>query len=76
MVDPLDPTPLYEQVANALAARIEAAEFEPGTMIPSEGTLQQEYGVARGTIRKALETLRDRGVVVTMPQRGTYVTPA
>lgn len=73
MVDPLDPTPLYVQVADAVAARIEAGEFEPGDLIPSEGTLQQEYGVARGTIRRAIETLRERGMVVTMPQRGTYV---
>jgi GntR family transcriptional regulator len=74
MVDPLNPVPFYEQVADAIAARIKAGEWEPGALIPSEGTLQEEYGVARGTIRRALELLRERGVVVTMPQRGTYVT--
>jgi GntR family transcriptional regulator len=73
VTDPMDPTPLYEQVANLIAARIEAGELEPRDPIPSELAIQQEYGVARGTARKAVEVLRDRGLVVTIPQRGSYV---
>lgn len=73
MTDPLDPTPLYEQVANAIAARIEAGELSPRDPIPSELTIQQEFGVARGTARRAVEVLRERGLVVTIPQRGSYV---
>lgn len=73
MVDPLNPTPLYVQVADIIAGQIERGELAAGDMIPSELTLQQTYGVARGTARKAVETLRDRGLVVTIPQRGTYV---
>jgi DNA-binding GntR family transcriptional regulator len=75
MVDPLDPTPLYVQVADAVAARIKAGELKPGQPIPSEKTLQQDYGVARGTVRQAVAVLRDRGLVITVPQRGTYVKP-
>lgn len=73
MTDPLDPTPFYEQVAALLAARIESGEFQPRDLLPSEGAIQREYGVARGTARKALELLRQRGLVVTIPQRGSYV---
>jgi DNA-binding GntR family transcriptional regulator len=76
MVDPLDPTPLYVQVADAVAARIKAGELKPGQPIPSEKTLQQDYGVARGTVRQAVAVLRDRGLVITVPQRGTFVKPA
>jgi GntR family transcriptional regulator len=73
MTDPMDPTPLYEQVANLIAARIEAGQLKPRDPIPSELAIQQEYGVARGTARKAVEVLRERGLVVTIPQRGSFV---
>lgn len=72
-MDPLDPTPYYEQIANAIEADIKAKRLKAGDLIPSETTIRQTYGVARGTARKAVETLRDRGLVVTIPQRGTYV---
>jgi GntR family transcriptional regulator len=73
MVDPMDPTPLYEQVANEIERRIQAGVLAAGQLIPSELSMQQEFGVARGTARKAVEVLRERGLVVTIPRRGTYV---
>jgi GntR family transcriptional regulator len=33
----------------------------------------QEYGIARGTARRAVEVLRDEGLVITVQGRGTYV---
>ena len=38
--------------------------------------LMQEYGVAYDTIRRATALLRDRGLIITIVGRGTYVTPA
>lgn len=73
MVDPLDPKPLYQQVADVIAARIKRGTLKPGDPIPSELSIQQEFGVARGTARRAVQELRDRGLVVTIPQRGSYV---
>ena len=73
MTDPLSPTPLYVQLADLLADRIARGELEAGKPLPSESTLQQEYGLARGTVRAAVRVLRERGLVATMPQRGTYV---
>lgn len=73
MVDPLSPTPLYLQVADALAERIRRGVLEVNKPIPSETAIQQEFGVARGTARRAVQELRDRGLVFTLPQRGTYV---
>jgi len=75
MVDPFSPTPLYVQVADVLAGRIERGELPAGRPIPSEISIQQEFGVARGTARAAVRALRERGLVVTVPQRGTYVAP-
>lgn len=74
MIDPLSPTPIYVQLADVIAKRIETGELAPRRPIPSESTLQQEYGVARGTVRAAVRLLRERGLVMTVPQRGTYVS--
>jgi GntR family transcriptional regulator len=36
--------------------------------------LAEEYGVALGTIRRAMDELRDRGLVTTLSAKGTFVT--
>lgn len=73
VIDPEGPTPLYVQVADAVQARIEAGELLPDRPIPSENQLVQQYGVARGTARKTIQLLRERGLVVTVVGRGTFV---
>jgi GntR family transcriptional regulator len=73
VIDHEGPTPLYVQVADAIAARIDAGDLPPNRPIPSENQLVQEYGVARGTARKAIQLLRERGLVITVVGRGTYV---
>jgi GntR family transcriptional regulator len=74
-VDPLSSVPVYVQLASILRRRIEAGELAPDRPVPSESQLQQEFGVARGTSRKAIAVLRDEGLVVTVPGRGSYVRP-
>lgn len=71
--DPLAPVPRYRQIAGILRERIESGELEPDRPIPSEASIQQEFGVARETARKAVKLLRDEGWVVTVPGLGTYV---
>lgn len=73
VIDPYAATPLYRQLAEILAGRIERGEYAPGKPIPSETQLQGEFGLARGTVRAAVRVLRDRGLVITAPARGTYV---
>ncbi len=73
VVDPMSPTPLYVQLANLLEAQIKAGKLRPGDLLPSEKQLIQEYGVARGTARRAVELLRERGLVITIQARGTFV---
>ena len=75
-VDPQSATPVYVQVANILRARIESGQLVPDRPVPSESQLQQEFGVARGTARKAIAMLREQGLVVTVKGRGSYVSPA
>ncbi len=69
------PIPVYQQIAAWVQQRIETGELQPDRPIPSEKTLMQEFeGVARTTVRRAVAHLRERGLVYTVAQRGTYVS--
>jgi DNA-binding GntR family transcriptional regulator len=72
-IDPLGATPVYLQLASIVERRIRRGKIPPNRPVPSELQLQREFGVARGTARKAIAVLRDRGLVVTVPGRGTFV---
>ncbi len=73
--DPLAPVPRYRQIAGIIKRRIERGELEPSRPIPSEVQMEQEFGVARATARRAVALLREWGLVVTVPGLGTYVRP-
>ncbi len=74
-INPRAAEPPYRQIAAWLRARIAAGEFRPGEdPLPSEKDLVDLFGVARDTARRAVQVLREEGLVVTIPQRGTYVT--
>jgi GntR family transcriptional regulator len=70
------PTPIYQQVADHIAARIEADELPAGRRLDPERDLAANYGVAFGTVRRAIEELRVRGLVQTVHGRGTFVRSA
>ena len=65
--------PVYVQLADLITKWIEDGELQPDYPIPSEATLQQRYGVARNTTRRAVEVLREKGLVYTIGGRGTFV---
>jgi GntR family transcriptional regulator len=66
-------TPLWIQLASILRAQIQSGELRPGRIMPSETTLMQEHGLARGTVRKAIDALVDKGLVNRVQGRGTFV---
>ena len=70
-VDPESPDYIWRQVADLIAERIRQGVYT--SRLPSEGALAQEFGIGRNTVRHAVEDLRDRGLVITVPQRGTFV---
>lgn len=65
---------VWQQVAARIEAEIADGTLAPGAMLMNERAMAEEYGVAIGTVRRAMEDLRDRGLVVTLPHKGTYVT--
>ena len=66
-------TPLWAQLADILRKQIQAGKLPSGRVIPSESTLMQEHGVARGTVRKAIDALEEEGLVERVQGRGTFV---
>ena len=65
------PIPVYVRIADELAEEI--AKQPADTLIPSEAQIVSRFGVARKTARRAVQELRDRGLVYTIEKRGTYV---
>lgn len=67
------PVAKYHRVEVALAERIRGGAYAHGTL-PAERTLAQEFGVARVTVRHALQRLEDQGLVTRHERRGTATT--
>lgn len=63
----------YMRVAEDIAGRIKSGELAPGTQLRSERALAEHYEVAFHTVRRAMQVLRDRGLIVSIHGRGTYV---
>jgi DNA-binding GntR family transcriptional regulator len=64
----------YQQVADAIAARIEAGYYT--IKLRSERDLAEEFGVSYITVRHATAILRQRGLIVSIHGRGTFVASA
>jgi DNA-binding GntR family transcriptional regulator len=65
--------PKYAQVVTEIQRRIERGEYPPGTLLPSEHQLVEEFGVSRPTIVKSLGTLRLDGWIDTQQGKGSFV---
>ncbi len=53
----------YRSIADDLRSRVAAGEFAAGRLLPSESELSASYAASRITVRKALELLRDEGLL-------------
>ena len=63
----------YRRIAGLLRVRIEAGEFPAGRLLPSESELSKAYDASRVTVRKALEALRDDGLIDSRQGFGWFV---
>lgn len=70
------PVPRYYQLKEILEKRIQSGEFEPGDQFPTDQALCQEYGLSRGTVRRAVELLVEEGRLEREQGRGTFVSPS
>lgn len=65
--------PLYQQVAEHLYLEIAEGLLPVGTMLSSEGALQEIFGVSRVTVRHAISLLVQQGLVTRKQGKGSYV---
>ncbi len=72
-VDRASPVPLYYQVAQELERAIESGDLEPGTRLDNEIALADHLGLSRPTMRRAIEYLVQRGLLVRKRGVGTQV---
>jgi GntR family transcriptional regulator len=75
MIEFVADRPVWKQVADILRERIGNGTYRPRQPIPSETQLVGEFGIARGTARKVVAALRDEGLIYTVPQMGSFVSP-
>lgn len=74
MSQPSEP-PRYEKIAAHLRERIRVGDLQLGDALPSEPALAAQFGMNRATVRRALATLREEGLVDTQSKSGTTVSP-
>jgi DNA-binding GntR family transcriptional regulator len=65
--------PKYAQVIAAIQRRIESGEYPPGSLLPSEHQLSDEFGIARPTVVRALRVLRQERWIETQQGKGSFV---
>lgn len=65
---------LHAQLSDVMREKILKNEWKLGSKIPSEATLTQTYHLSRGTVRKAIGTLVNEGLLRQVHGSGTYVS--
>jgi GntR family transcriptional regulator len=66
-------SPLYQQIKLLILRSLQAGEWKPGDMIPSEFDLAARYRVSQGTVRKAVDALATDNLLVRRQGKGTFV---
>ena len=66
--------PLYYQLANILRENIMSGRYAIGHKLPTEAELVKQYSVSRATVRGALQSLKDEGLIRREAGRGTFVS--
>jgi GntR family transcriptional regulator len=68
------PQPLYRRIADDLEEKIISGRLAPGSQLPTEAELRDQYDASRNTIRDAIKRLTSMGLIETRQGKGTYVT--
>ena len=66
---------LPDQAQRYLRSLIDAGTYQPGQQLPSQNELATELGISRATLREALLSLEQEGLIVLKHGVGTFVTP-
>ncbi len=67
--------PVYLQLTAILRGQIESGEIPPGKPIPSKKALRAAHSVSGQTVDRAVQALKDAGMVHTVRGLGLFVCP-
>lgn len=73
-IDEHSRTPPWRQIADVLREEVTQGQYGPDDRLPSVGDLARMWSVNRKTANKALQALRDEGLIEVEPGMGYYVT--
>lgn len=76
MTNSRSPIPLYHQIATTLEAEITSGDLAENSMLPSEKEIAKRFGVSLVTVRAAMRSLSDQGLIDRRPGKGTIVLGA
>lgn len=65
--------PVFKQIADMLRADIQASRLEPGTWLPSEAHMCEEFNAGRNSVRSALRALTVEGLLTSKAGKGHRV---
>ena len=72
-IDRSSPVPLYFQVAQQIERAISEGDLAPGDRLDNEISLAEQFGLSRPTMRRAIQELVDKGLLVRKRGVGTQV---
>ena len=74
LIDRSSPVPLYHQLAEQLARAIDDGQLQPGDPFENEVSVAERLHVSRPTVRRAIQELVDRGLLIRRRGLGTTIS--
>jgi GntR family transcriptional regulator len=68
-----DTRPLYLQAEEALSQMIQDGTYRPGDHLPPEPEFAEQLGISRATLREALRSFEDKGLITRRRGLGTFI---
>jgi len=65
---------IYEQIVNEIERYVSLGVLKPNEKIPSVRNMALDLGINPNTVKKAYDILEERGVIVTLSTKGTFIS--
>ncbi|GAB3175326.1 GntR family transcriptional regulator [Telluribacter humicola] len=72
-IDPDSPVPKYKQIVSSVVEAIKKGELQRDQQLPSINEMAEEHYLARDTVEKAYNELKDRGIIMSVRGKGYFV---
>jgi GntR family transcriptional regulator, transcriptional repressor for pyruvate dehydrogenase complex len=65
---------IYEEISTRLQTLMQSDDLKPGDRLPPERQLAVMFGVSRNSVREAIKSLEQHGMLVSKPGAGTFIS--